>query len=185
MLLLGSFCLCFCNTHFGHRKLNISRFKGFFKEVTFIQHNWLTQNIYFDIVEVTKKRQQCMPEPLSKPKAPISTRTVRSLQTKTYFIRKVLGRCFMIIFLAIITVMWFSTLFLHYLLMVIPDQWRAVSFIPRPSDPHPFPRKKKIVITSQRILQRNIKTTAQGAQRINDSDPLPHKTTPVNPICVL
>ena len=64
------------------------------------------------------------------------------------------------------------------------NQWRAVSFIPRPSDPHPFPPKKR-VITSQRILQRNIKTTAQGAKRINDSDPLPHKTTPVNPICVL
>ena len=36
----------------------------------------------------------------------------------------------------------------------------------------------KTVITSQRILQWNIKTTARGAKCINDSDPLPHKTTP-------
>ena len=51
--------------------------------------------------------------------------------------------------------------------------------------PPPFPRKK-IVITSQRILQRNIRTTARGAKRINDSNPLPHRTTHVNnPICVL
>ena len=42
-----------------------------------------------------------------------------------------------------------------------------MTFIPRPSEPHPFPRKKE-------------------QKRINESDPLPHKTTPVNnPICVL
>jgi len=50
------------------------------------------------------------------------------------------------------------------------NQWRAVTFIPRPSDPHPFPRKK---------------TTARGAKRISESDPLPHKTPVNNPICFL
>ena len=36
------------------------------------------------------------------------------------------------------------------------------------------------------ILQRNIKTTARGAKRINESDPPPHKTTSANNlICVL
>lgn len=65
-------------------------------------------------------------------------------------------------------------LFYLYILMCLL-KWRAVTFIPIPS---PFPLKKKRYYVTAYTSAEYQKKTARVAKRINDSDPLPHKTTP-------